>query len=284
MANHRVEVLASGLGFLEGPVVRQDGSILVVSIDRGILYEIAPPGSVAELAVADAGLNGATEGEGGVIYLAHFYGAPPAPADVKSTGGLLGWTPETGIAWVSRDPISPNDLCVGPDGLVYLTDPTRRQRADGRLWRCDPATGGAQLLVSVDWYPNGIGFGVDRDVLFVASSFAQQIVRFPVDESGLGKGEVVIQLTEGVPDGFAFDVEGNLIIAAPSMEHGKSGTVQTWSVRGELLDVFRPGGSRLFTNVALSMDGVLYITDADEGALLRVDDWPARGLGLHPFR
>jgi gluconolactonase len=285
MASDRIEVLASGLGFLEGPVIRQDGSIAVVSIDRGTLYEIAPSGSVVELAVAEAGLNGATEGEGETMYLAHFYGAPPAPAGVRSTGGLLAWTPDRGIDWISRDPVSPNDLCVGPEGSVYLTDPTRRQRADGRLWRCDPATGAAELLRSVDWYPNGIGFGADPDVLFVASSFAQQIVRIPIEASGgVAKGEVVIQMTEGVPDGFAFDTEGNLIIAAPSMDHAKAGTIQTWSMRGELLDVFRPGKSRLYTNVALSTDGVLYITDADEGALLRVDDWPTRGLALHPFR
>jgi gluconolactonase len=272
------------LGFLEGPVVRQDGSIAVVSIDRGRLYNVAPSGAVTELAAAEAGLNGATEGDGGRIYLAHFWGAPPAPLDAKSTGGLLAWTPDTGIVWISRDPVSPNDLCVGPEGLVYLTDPTRGQRADGRLWRCDPATGVAELLVSVDWYPNGIGFGAADDALFVASSFKQQIIRFPVDERRLGKGEVVIQMTEGVPDGFAFDIEGNLVVAAPSMEHGRAGTIQTWSLGGELLDVFRPGESRLYTNVALSTEGVLYITDAELGALLRVDDWPTRGLALHPSR
>lgn len=284
MANRRVEVLASGLGFLEGPVVCQDGSILVVSIDRGTLYQIGPSGSVAELAVAEAGVNGATEGEAGTVYLAHFYGAPPAPAGVMSTGGLLAWAAETGLRWVSRDPVSPNDLCMGPDGWVYLTDPTRLQRADGRIWRCHPSTGAAELLASVDWYPNGIGFGADPATLYVASSFAQQIVRFQLTATGVSDSEVVVQMNVGVPDGFAFDVDGNLIIAAPSMEHGKAGTIQTWSPDGELLDTFGPGESRLYTNVALSTDGALYITDADEGALLRVDDWPTRGLALHPFR
>jgi hypothetical protein len=29
------------------------------------------------------------------------------------------------IGWLSTKPTSPNDICIGPDGWVYCTDPTR---------------------------------------------------------------------------------------------------------------------------------------------------------------
>jgi gluconolactonase len=279
------EVMATNLGFTEGPVLAQDGSVVVTAIDRGLLYRLHPSGMIETLAKAEAGLNGATEGRDGVFYMTHFWGAPPAPRGVVSVGGIVSWGSDAGLRWVTRDPISPNDLCFGPDGQLYISDPTRPRRADGRIWRCDPDTGEAHLLTSVPWYPNGVGFGLEDDVLYVADSFGQRIMRFALDgENPIGQGEIVIQMDRGVPDGFAFDVLGNIIIGAPSLGHDGPGTIQTWNPQGELLDVFIPGDSRLYTNVALSHNSVLYITDAEYGSVLRVTGWPTAGLALHPFR
>jgi gluconolactonase len=278
------KVLADGLGFTEGPVFRQAGDVVAVSIDRGHLYRIID-GHAELLAETGGGPNGAAEGKGGEVFIAQNGGALPARRWPYITGGVQVIRAGGKVDWLTQDPISPNDLCFGPDGLLYVTDPTRGRRDDGRLWRCDPVTGESELLASVAWYPNGIGFAREDDALYVASSGDATIRRFPLTSSGVGKPETVIRMKTGLPDGFAFDIDDHIVIAAPSPDDpGTAGSVQTWTLEGELLDELHPGNSPYYTNVAISSDARLIITDSSRGGVLVVEDWPSAGLPLHPFR
>src|SRR5690606_13241383 len=98
-------------------------------------------------------------------------------------------------------------------------------------------------LASLPWHPNGIGFGLEDDALYVADTRNGRIVRFPLRADGLGEPETAAELDGAVPDGFAFDVDGNVLVAAQGGP-GTPGadTVQTFSPDGDLLDVFDPGG------------------------------------------
>lgn len=287
----RQRVIGEGLGFTEGPVFLQSGEIVVVSIDQGRLYRLTETGPRV-FAEPGGGPNGAAEGPDGSVYVAQNGGkwnAAVRKAAVRKaapdlTGGVQVVSPDGAVRWLTRDPIAPNDLCFGPDGFLYVTDPTRRpSRDDGRLWRCHPETAEAELLVSVHWYPNGIGFGLEDDALYVASTQEQQIKRFPLVAGRLGAPEVAIQMTTGHPDGFAFDADGNLIVCAVSWSDAP-GEIQTWSPGGKLLDVLRPGPGRRYTNAALSAGRVLAVTDSEGGRVLALDPWPRAGLMLHPFR
>lgn len=275
-------VIGRDLGFAEGPVITRAGEFVVTSIDQGCLYRITA--DVCEvLAVTGGGPNGATEGPGAAIYVSQNGGKRPAHRWPNVTGGIQVVYPGGRVEWLTQDPVSPNDLCFGPDGLLYITDPTRgRPRDDGRLWRCDPRTGDAELLRSVPWYPNGIGFGLEDDAVYVASTGEQRIWRFPITASGLGTPEPFAQLASGLPDGFAFDSSGDLLIAAVG-ENGKPGQIQTYDREGTLIDAFEPSPHSKVTNVALGSDGTMLVTDADGGTAL-VFDWPNPGLALHPYR
>jgi gluconolactonase len=279
-------VIGHDLGFTEGPVITQGGELVVTSIDHGRLYRITE--DVTEvLAVTGGGPNGATEGlpdaSGAVFYVSQNGGRRPAHRWPFVTGGIQVVHGGGRVDWLTQDPVSPNDLCFGSDGLLYCTDPTRgRPRDDGRLWRCDPSTGDAELLCSLPWYPNGIGFGLDDDALYVASTGEQRIWRFPMTPAGLGKGEVFAQLTYGLPDGFAFDADGNLLVAAVG-EDERPGQIQTFDRNGTRIDSFEPGPHTKYTNLALSPDGAMLVTDADGGCALMFT-WPSPGLALHPFR
>src|SRR5579859_6728776 len=197
-------IIARDLGFAEGPVISQTGQYFVTSIDRGCIYHISGD-AAAVWAVSGGGPNGATEGPpdafGPTLYISQNGGTRPAHRWPSVTGGVQIARAGGRIDWLTRDPVSPNDLCFGPDGLLYVTDPTRGRpdRDDGRIWRCDPQTGEAELLVSVPWYPNGIGFGLEDDAVYVASTGEQRIWRFPLTGSGLGKPEVFIQQDRGLP-------------------------------------------------------------------------------------
>lgn len=276
-------VLAGDLGFLEGPVLTRSGELVVTSMDRGVLYAVSE-GAGRILVVTGGGPNGAAEGADGTLYVTQSGGRNGHRRPVM-TGGIQAIRPDGRVSWITQDPYSPNDLCFGPDGYLYFTDPTRPRpaRDDGRLWRVDVESWQAELLVSTPWYPNGIGFGLEDDALYVSSTGDGRIMRFPLGPGGLGAPEVVLQMDHNAPDGFAFDVEGNLLIAAPSLVGG-SGDLQVWGRDGRLLDTLMRREGDIYTNVALGADRTVVLTDAKSGDVLAIDQWPTAGLALHPFR
>lgn len=280
-----IRTLAENVGFTEGPVFRQQGDFVFVSIDRGHLYKRSADGLVERLVNTGGGPNGATEGPGGVLYVAQNGGLVPHGAFPTMTGGVQAVTPDGGLHWVTQDQFAPNDLCFGPDGKLYVTDPTRRPELnDGRLWQVDIESGRSELLASVPWYPNGIGFGLDPEVLYVASSGESRLVKFHIDGNRLSREETAFVMPRGHPDGFAFDAEGNVIVGAVGDNPGDRGQIQVWSAAGKLEEVIEPGASRLYTNVAFSDNRELVITDSDGGSILVIDGWPTAPLPLFPFR
>src|SRR5581483_1968647 len=161
--------------------------------------------------------NGAAEGSDCSLYLAMAGGMFPGRQYTAQPGGVAVIRPSGRLDWLTTDPVSPNDLCFGPDGHLYVTDPTRGRMPDGRIWRIDPLTGLGTILASVPWYPNGIGFGTRPDHLYVADTTNARIVRWNLDpKSGLDGEETVVLMDHGRPDGFAFDSDDNLIVAAPA--------------------------------------------------------------------
>lgn len=253
------------------------------------------------MAETGGGPNGAVEGHDQVLYIAQNGGRaagagdherPETPESARApdmTGGVQAIDAVGNVSWVTRDPIAPNDLCFGPDGCLYITDPTRtdasgrRTRSDGRLWRYSFERGEAGLLSSVEWYPNGIGFGFEDDALYVASTGERRIVRFPLSPSGLGEPETYIQMERTGPDGFAFATDGSLVVCGVTAD-GSPGDIQIWSADRQLLDVIEPGSDSRYTNVALAPGGTCYITSSNLGAVLATDDLGLEPLPLHPFR
>jgi gluconolactonase len=284
--------VASGVGNCEGPVIRSDGEIVVSSMDQGRLYKIS--GERAEV-LADVGHrpNGSTEWSDGTLYVCQSGGTHWGPN--AGLGGIIAVARDGTWRWVTQDPIRPNDLCFGPDGLLYVTDPTgnRPARDDGRLFRCNIETGEAELLCSLPWFPNGIAFGLEEDAIYVARSIEfpgdlqSGIVRFSLDGGRLGTGETFIHMPPSHrPDGFLFDAEGNVVIGcnANNRENAEPGRIQVYDRQGKHLDTFVPGPNKMYTNVALGPDRMLVITDTAGGSVLAVDNWPHPGLPLFPFR
>lgn len=281
-----VRRLAEGLGFTEGPVVLADGDLVITSLTLGVVYRIGREGGATQVADVGGGANGAAVDRDGVLYIAQSGGrwvrnGPVWPREM--VGGVQRIDVDGSVSWLSQDPISPNDICFGPDGLLYVTDPTRSPiLRDSRIWRIDPATGAAELLFSVPWFANGLAFGPD-DALYLASTYESRIYVVGV-LAGSVSPVPVIRMTEGQPDGIAFDGKGRVVIGAIDATRESAGSVQTWTTVGELVSVFRPGDDSHYTNLAFDGQGGLVLASSDEQSVLLIEGWGDRGLPLHPFR
>lgn len=278
------ELLAQNCGETEGPVALTD-EIAFVSMTRGRIGLLN--GTVARFLDTGGFPNGLAADNTGALFVAQAGDVHrpakwgPLPRDVETRpGGVQVVRPSGIVEYVSQEPVSPNDLCFGPDGNLYITDPTRQpSRDDGRLWRCDPSTGRTELLARLDWYPNGIAFSAE-DVLYVASTGAQEIVRYRLNGGRLGDGQTAFRLKDGYPDGMAFDADGHLMVAAIGSDTAPS-TIQIWTESGVLVDVIRPREGGLYRNIAFR-DRTLVVADQD--SIIAVHNWPCSGLPLHPFR
>ncbi|MDH5291819.1 MAG: SMP-30/gluconolactonase/LRE family protein, partial [Acidimicrobiia bacterium] len=64
-----MRTIAEGLRFPEGPIAMDDGSVLLVEIERGTLSRVAPDGTVTVAAECGGGPNGAAIGPDGAVYV-----------------------------------------------------------------------------------------------------------------------------------------------------------------------------------------------------------------------
>lgn len=279
--NAKVRTLANDLGFTEGPVVAPDGTVFITSLSLGKVFRIDTDGSTHLHADTGGGANGATIDAAGALYIAQTGGrmARNGPAyPPTAVGGIQRIDPDGTIDWLTRDPVSPNDLCFGPDGWLYYTDPTRAEGTrDARLWRTDPADGRTELLTSVTWWANGLAFD-GADTLFVASTYDGRILR--TDDLG-ANFEVAMQLPDGRPDGFAFDANGYLVIAVLGLDEPAS--IQTWSPDGTFVSRIEVSSSSMITNVAFTPDSDLIVADSSAGSAVLIEGF-GTGMPLHPFR
>ncbi len=280
---HRI--LASGLGFLEGPVIGDDGSLYVTSLSQGGIYRVDDDGSTTLVADTNGGCNGATFGRDGVLFIAQNGGRrlSDGPAFPPANCGVQRLDPDGTVSWLTQDPICPNDLCFGPDGMLYVTDPTRSPAMnDGRVWRIDSTSGESELLMSIPWFVNGLAWGPD-DRLYLASTGESTIYVSDLVGGSLTPPEVKVRMSHGNPDGLAFDANGNLVIGALAYDSGL-GSIQTWTLAGRQLDEFSMDRGRLCTNLAFTSDDALVITYGDLGEVVKVDGWGVAGQPLYPAR
>lgn len=98
---------------------------------------------------------------------------------------------------------------------LYVSDSYHPTERGPGVWRFELDSGEGDL-----WYDrpmtfaNGMALSSGKEYLYVAESFARRVVRIPIDEGGApGEVEVFVEGLDRVPDGLAFDAEGNLYVS-----------------------------------------------------------------------
>lgn len=287
-------ILCDDLELPEGPLAMPGGTWLVteLALRRGCVSEVAADGSRREIAYTGRP-NGLARTADGAIWVAESL----TPSIVRLTGD--GQT-ETLLTHVGDVPLLwPNDLCVGPDGALYITDsgavigdfldgdaPKEGFASvpfDGRIVRFDPWAGEAEFIDTGLVFANGIAFGPDGD-LYVNETFTGEIYSYRV-EGGRVAGErerfgsVLAPDWEGEglrgPDGMAFSADGRLFCAVFGQ-----GDITILGPDGHWLDRIPLAGNTP-TNVAFGPDGErrIYVTE-DQLGQLTVHDVDAEGLVL----
>ena len=267
------EVVVDGLAFPEGPVYHGPDELSVVEIQGGCVSRIRA-GAIEARWETGGGPNGATAGADGSLYIANNGGMRvgekgPERADDGVTGRIQRITPEGRVEQLAvelpgRGPHSPNDICFGPDGLLYFTDPRWAEVGPdnpGALHRVD-LKGAVERIADVARFPNGLAFGTDGR-LYVAESVAKRVLVYDWSPAGLGSPETFCEIPKGFPDGFCFDADRDLIVCG-SMED----TICLFDREGRAIDRFDTPEGAHPTNCCIG-GGFLWVTYSGFGQLVR---------------
>jgi gluconolactonase len=272
----KIEVLASGFEWSEGPVwVKNGGYLLFSDVPKNTVYKwtakeglsefLKPSGYTGVSGYSrEPGSNGLTLNREGELVLAEH-------GDRRITRMPLTGGGKVTIAqhWEGKRFNSPNDVVQHSSGAYYFTDPpyglpkqekdSTREIQQFGVYRV--GTDGKVTQVVPDLQrPNGLAFSPDEKTLYVAQSHSDAfIMAYPVQADGsLGKGTVFFdarplmkQGLRGAPDGLRVDAKGNVFSTGP-------GGVLVLTPQGKLLGRISTGEAT--ANCTFGDDGWLYLT------------------------
>lgn len=274
----RIEVLASGFDWSEGPVwVKEGGYLLFSDVPKnrvhkwdekeGLSMFLEPSGYTGRGVYSDEpGSNGLIiDNQGRLVSCEH--GDRRISAMSLKVGGKI----TLADRFEGKRLNSPNDVVQHSNGDYYFTDPTyglakkhedpTREITQFGVYRIHK-DGKVTMQVRDLSRPNGIAFSPDGKTMYVAQSDAEKSIwmAYPLDANGnAGKGKLLYDATAmgkrgipGLPDGLKIDRDGNLWASGP-------GGMLIISPAGKLLGRIEMG--ELTSNCAWGNDGsTLYMT------------------------
>ncbi len=272
----KIEVIASGFVWTEGPAWNKEGGFLVFSdIPQNVVMKWSEKEGLSEF-LRPAGYTGIVEhggesGSNGLLFdsmgrLTLCEHGDRRIAVVTKNGGKRTLADN----YKGKRFNSPNDLVYHSNGDLYFTDPIYGlpQRAEDPRRELDfcgvylrRADGEVVLLTKDFTRPNGIALSPDEKTLYVAQSDSDAPIwrSYPVLRDGtLGKGKLFFDALKykkdgvGMPDGMKVDKQGNIWATGPA-------GLYVFSPEGDMLGRLEFGEHA--SNCAWGDDGsTLYIT------------------------
>src|SRR5690606_3859648 len=218
----------TGCRWAEGPVWFKDGNYLLWSdIPNNRMMRYIPDGGVSVFR-ADANYsNGNTRDRQGRLVTCEHGARRVTRTEIDGSITVLA------DSFEGKRLNSPNDVVVHSDGSIWFTDPTYGIQSDyeghkatpeqetNNVYRVDPQTGAIEAMVRDFVQPNGLAFSPDETKLYVADSGSPRHIRVFDVVAGrtLANGRVFCTVDPGLPDGFRFDIDGNLWTSAGDGVH-----------------------------------------------------------------
>ncbi len=262
--------------FCEGVVFDRSGTLFVSDVIGGIVYIVAPNGTLTRWA-RTAEPNGHKILPDGTHLLCD--GGRHAVLHLAADGSFLN---NAAIESDSKPLKTPNDLTLDSYGGFYFSDPgdSWTQTPTGTVHYVD-SSGGVHTVLEGLAYPNGLVLRPDGKTLLLAESATNRILSFAVTAPGKLGGKKIFALlppakdrtTIALPDGMCLDKDGNLFVA-----HFGLGRIEVVDTRGKIVRRYE-AGDLTCSNVALGgpKKDQLYISGAvgdrntSPGAVFRLD-------------
>ncbi len=263
----RIEKVADGFGFLEGPVwmhATAPGFLIFSDIPANVIDKWNPQDGKVSVFLAKSGFTGNDPGDAGYQLnnghgIVTLYGSNGITLDKQ--GRVTYCTHgDRDIVRIEKDGKrtvladrfegkrlnSPNDLVYKSDGALYFSDPPfglRKLAEDPKkelpfsgVYRL--AKGKLQVVNEDFQAPNGLAFSPDEKYLYIDDSATKTYWRFDVQADGsLTNKKLLIDMSSspeaGVPDGMKIDKTGNIYGAGP-------GGIWVLTPEGKHLGTIRP--------------------------------------------
>jgi len=156
----------------------------------------------------------------------------------------------------------PNDLAIGPEGVIYLSDPNWAE-STGKLWMVSPERE-IVLIEEGMGTTNGVEVSPDNKTLYVNESVQRIVWKYDILEDGkLSNKKKFINFADFGLDGMRCDMQGNLYLTRYD-----KGTIAIVSPEGKILKEVLLKGKKP-SNIAFGGEKGLncYVTMADRGCL-----------------
>jgi len=269
--NAKLETVANGFQFVEGPVWSDSLGLLFSDIPANTVYRWTPDSGARVYLRPSSNSNGLTFDSQGRLLLAQTGTRRVARLEPNGTQTALAST------YLGKKLNSPNDLAVKSDGSIFFTDPPfnipagqTQELSFSGIFRIGPS-GSLQLLDSSLALPNGICFSPAQSKLYVNNSSERVIYAWDVvnDSTIANKHRFASINPVGYADGMKVDAAGNIFCSGPL-------GVWVFAPNGTVLDTILVPGQTTNCNWGDEGRKALYITAGT--AVYRIRLTPTTGI------
>ena len=211
----KVEKVAVGLRFTEGPAWSPEGFLLFSDTVTNQIHKFVPGKGVSNFADRPGGPIGLAYDTQSRLYTCEFRERRVTRTDKKGKSEMLAERFE------GKRFNAPNDIVVRHDNHVYFTDPAFGDQSDHReldfygVFHITPK-GELEAIARLKTRPNGVTLSPGGKILYVADSDARLIRAWDLDNKtgAASNARVLVDKIPGVPGGIRTDEKGDVWVAA----------------------------------------------------------------------